>query len=139
MKRIICWFRKRTVNKLLIVLFAVCTIVSLIVGKLWVALIEFTFFTMWIGIDMYEAVIDAKEDTVSLLYGALKCNLEKSSINLRYGILWKHKYFLANAKVDFINGKIDAKEFGKIYNTYAYVIEQDLKNIKEEEKKGDAV
>ena len=158
MKKIINWFKKRTTNRLFIVLAAVCTIGFLIIGEFGAALIEFALFTSWIVIDReyniiemkdkiieaQDKIIERKKKDIRTLVGNLadeRKNLaeerEKSRNARIYGRFWMRKYLYENAKVDFINGKISANEFGKKYNYYTELIEKSLEAILERKEAQD--
>ena len=150
MKKIINWFKKRTTNRLLIVLAAVCTIGFLVIGEFGAALLELGLFVSWIAIDRGDNIIEVQNKTIEAqdkiiekkkkdmrtLVGNLaneRKNLaeerEKNRNARIYARFWRRKYLYENAKVDFINGKISANEFGKKYNCYTELIEKSIEAI----------
>lgn len=158
MKKIFNWFKKRTTNRLLIVLTAVCTIGFLIIGEFGPALLEFGLFVSWIAIDRVDNIIEVQSKTIEAqdkiiekkkkdirtLVGNLadeRKNLaeerEKSRNARIYGRFWIRKYLYEKAKVDFINGKISASLFGKKYNYYTELIEKSLESILERKEAQD--
>lgn len=131
MKKVINWFKKRTVIKLLIVQCAACTIGFLIVGKFGAALFEFALFLSWILIDLGNNTIETKDEAIRMLAGDLADERKKLAgerENTRNAFVYANfcmlKYLREKAKVDFINGKISASEFGKKYNYYTELIEK---------------
>lgn len=150
MKKIINWFKKRITNRLPIVLFAGFTIGFLIIGEFWVALIEFSLCLSWILIDWGDDIVETKNKTIEAQDKIIERNKkyirtlvenlvderknlaeerEKSRDARIYGRFWMRKYLCENAKVDFINGKISANEFGKKYNYYTELIEKSIEAI----------
>jgi hypothetical protein len=138
MKKVINWFKKRTVNKIIIVMFAVCTICLLIVGEWWNALIEFAFFVAWVVIDLNDNTIEVQGNTIKMLVGDLTEKRKDVLDSALYLSFWMHKYMFAKAKLDFINGRISGDEFGKQYNYYSDKIEQDIKLIDGRENRKEA-
>lgn len=138
MKKILNWFKKRTASKLLIVLFAACTIGFLIVGKWGPALIEFAFFISWVALDRKDNALEVQDKTIKMLVGDLADKREDVLDGLTFWSLWMHKYMFAKAKLDFINGRITGDEFGKQYNYYSDKIEQDIKIIEDRQKRKEA-
>lgn len=135
MKKILNWFKKRTASKILIVMFAVCTIGFLIAGMWGSALIEFAFFLSWLALDLKDNKIEVQGKTIEMLSGDLKYEREECMEHCMYQICWMHKYSLVKAKLDFIHGRISASEFGKTYNYYTERIEQDIQNIDDMKKR----
>ena len=135
MKKIINWFKKRTASKILIVLFAALTIGFLVAGMWGPALIEFAFFLSWVALDLKNNAIDVQDNTIRML-------VKDSEDNRDYVIFvsflrqyWKYMYCLADAKVRFMNGKITAEEFGKLYNHYTDSIEENQNKLTQIRKK----
>lgn len=135
MKKILKWFKKRTASKIIIVLFAACTIGFLVVGKWGLALIEFAFFLACVALDLKNNAIEVQGNTIRMLVGDLADKGEEVLDGSTYWSLWMHKYMFAKAKLDFINGRISGDEFGKQYNYYSDKIEQDIKLIEDRQKR----
>lgn len=135
MKKILKWFKKRTASKIIIVLFAACTIGFLVVGEWCLALIEFAFFLDCVALDLKNNDIEVQGNTIRMLVGDLADKREDVLDGITYGSLWMHKYMFAKAKLDFINGRISGDEFGKQYNYYSDKIEQDIKLIEDRQKR----
>lgn len=135
MKKILKWFKKRTASKIIIVLFAACTIGFLVVGKWGLALIEFAFFLACVALDLKNNAIEVQGNTIRMLVGDLADKGEEVLDGITYWSLWMHKYMFAKAKLDFINGRISGDEFGKQYNYYSDKIEQDIKLIEDRQKR----
>lgn len=135
MKKILKWFKKRTASKIIIVLFAACTIGFLVVGKWGLALIEFAFFLACVALDLKNNAIEVQGNTIRMLVGDLADKGEEVLDGIAYWSLWMHKYMFAKAKLDFINGRISGDEFGKRYNYCSDKIEQDIKLIEDRQKR----
>lgn len=135
MKKILNWFKKRTASKILIVLFAVLALGFLIAGMWGPALIEFAFFLAWVALDLKSSTIEVQGNTIRILVGDLADKREDVLDGMTFWSLWMHKYMLAKAKLDFINGRMTGDEFGKQYNYYSDKIEQDIKLIEERERR----
>lgn len=123
MKKILNWFKKRTASKLLIVLFAACTIGFLIVGKWGPALIEFAFFLSWIALDLKNNALEVQDNTIRMLVKDSADYRDYVIFCSAYRGYWHYMYLLADSKVRFTQGKIAADEFGKLYNDYTEQIE----------------
>lgn len=113
MKKIINWLKKRTASKLLIVLFAACTVGFLVVGKWGPALIEFAFFISWVALDKKSNTIEVQDKTINLLMRDNKqlqgkLDLEGASMMLVFAQYLKYK-----AIADLCQRKIDLSTYLK--------------------------
>lgn len=138
MKKIINWFKKRTMSKLLIVLFAVCTIGFLAVGRWWPALIEFAFLLSWVAMDLKDGRIESlkkaclcQDNTIDLLIKDNEDEHRRSEMFVLYLSYWKDMYGLADTKARYCQYKINSTEFRKLYDYYIDHIERDRKELKE--------
>ena len=113
MKKILNWFKKRTLNKVLMVLFAAEAIILVIFGKWWVAFVPLGFFLSWILIDIKQRAIEAQDNTINLLMRDNKqlkgkLDLENAKLMRVFALYFKYK-----AIADLCQRKIDLATYIK--------------------------
>ena len=138
MKKILKWFKKRPINKMVIIVSIVAAIVQFVVGNVPLAVSHLLIGLAWVAIDSNDGTIEVHGNTIRMLVGGLADKREEVLDGIIYLSLWMHKYMFAKAKLDFINGRISGYEFGKQYNYYSDKIEQDIRLIEGRQNRKEA-
>lgn len=113
MKKILNWFKKRTLNKVLMVLLATEAVTLACFGKWQIAFVPLGFFLSWLVIDIKQRAIDAQDNTINLLMRDNKqlqgkLDLEGATLMYVFALCLKYK-----AIADLCRHKIDLATYIK--------------------------
>lgn len=141
MKKILNWFKKRTVNKILIAVFSSETIWMLSIGQFDVAIITLGFLLSWFIIDAKESTIECQDRTIHQLFGDIEylkdvarqdvCKdiVYNKNIQIKHAekVYWFNKYLLEFTKVQFCKRMMSCSEYIKRLNN----LEEEVRHSKE--------
>lgn len=111
MKKILKWFKKRTFNKMTVVVSVVAAIVLLIAGNVPLAASHLLIALSWVVIESKEGAIEVQWRTIRILIGDnenLKGLLDIKTATSEY---WFFKFCQERTKVDFCKRKVSCSKF----------------------------
>ena len=94
MKKILKWFKKRPINKMVIIVSIVAAIVQFVVGNVHLAVSHLLIGLAWVAIDSNDGTIEVQWRTIGILIGVnedLKGLLDKKTATSEY---WFFKFYL---------------------------------------------
>lgn len=124
MKKILKWFKKRPINKMVIIVSIVTAIVQFIAGNVSLAVSHLLIGLAWIVIDSNDGTIEVQWRTIRILIGDnedLKGLLDIKTATSEY---WFFKFCLERTKVDFCKRKISCSKFIEKLGEFEAMVER---------------
>lgn len=124
MKKILKWFKKRPINKMVIIVSIVTAIVQFIAGNVPLAVSHLLIGLAWIVIDSNDGTIEVQWRTIRILIGDnedLKGLLDIKTATSEY---WFFKFCLERTKVDFCKRKISCSKFIEKLGEFEAMVER---------------
>lgn len=124
MKKILKWFKKRPINKMVIIVSIVTAIVQFIAGNVPLAVSNLLIGLAWIVIDSNDGTIEVQWRTIRILIGDnedLKVLLDIKAATSEY---WFFKFCLERNKVDFCKRKISCSKFIEKLGEFEAMVER---------------
>ena len=124
MKKILKWFKKRPINKMVIIVSIVTSIVNFIVGNVPLAVSHLIIWLALVVIDSNYGTIEVQWRNIGILIGVneeLKGLLDKKTATSEY---WFFKFCLERTKVDFCKRKISCSKFIEKLGEFEAMVER---------------
>lgn len=124
MKKILKWFKKRPINKIVIIVSIATAIVQFIAGNVPLAVSHLLIGLAWIVIDSNDDTIEVQWRTIRILIGDnedLKGLLDIKTATSEY---WFFRFCLERTKVDFCKRKISCSKFIEKLGEFEAMVER---------------
>lgn len=124
MKKILKWFKKRPINKMVIIVSIVTAIVQFVVGNVPLAVSHLLIGLALVVIDSNDGTIEVQWRTIRILIGDnedLKGLLDIKTATSEY---WFFKFCLERTKMDFCKRKISCSKFIEKLGEFEAMVER---------------
>lgn len=111
MKNILNWFKKRPINKGVIIVSIVAAVVKLLVGNVPLAASHLLIALSWVVIESKEGAIEVQWRIIKLLIGDNEDLKRLLAVKQAVHDYWFFKFCLERTKVDFCKRKISCSKF----------------------------
>ena len=124
MKKILKWFKKRPINKMVIIVSIVAAIVQFIVGNAPLAASHLLIGLAWVVIDSNDGTIEVQWRAIRILIGDNEDLKGLVDIKTATSDYWFFKFWLERTKVDFCKRKISCSKFIEKLGEFEAMVER---------------